>query len=884
MPIHRIIGSLLAVLCGVGLFVASRADEPKFPVTQTSFDETVRPLLKAYCLGCHSTKSKKGSLDLERFAMLGDLRGDVKPWLGMIEQIETGEMPPKDKPQPTALEKKRLTTWVRSFLDGEALAKSGDPGVVPARRLSNAEYDATIRDLTGVDLRPTREFPVDGAAGEGFTNAAEALTDISPTLLSKYMAASKEIANRAVLLPNGFRFSQGKTLRDWSDESTAKLRQFYGRFATGDGKTPIAAHLLATVKHRDALLNGRSTTKQVAALETLNAKYFDAVWTAITDKAPSVTLDAIRAKWKTATEKDVPAIVAEIAKVQATVWKVVQVGSYKQDAGKGYAESFSRQVPSDAATDGDKAAFRAVFPLFICFPQVIPTDEVVCLKMFHREDEPLVRLFLNSEQAKELERLWAEHRFISRQPVAEFAYLPQFIGFVTQDQPKAMVTFFESLKPAFQKRAETFLAEETSAIPSQLDALLAFTSKAYRRPLSANEAKALRELYATIRSKGVPHDEAFRNVLARVLVSPAYLFRIEKAPAGKAAGAIDDWELATRLSYFLWSSAPDEELQTLAAAGTLRDPKILAAQAQRMLNDHRVRSLAIEFGTQWIHVRGFDELKEKNEALFPTFDEKLRKAIYEESILFFQDFFQGDRSVSHLLNADATYLNDTLAKHYGIPGVSGPEWRRVSGIRKYGRGGLLGLASVQTKEAGASRTSPILRGNWIVETLLGEKLPKPPPNVPKLPEEEGGADKLTMRQLVERHTKLPECATCHQRIDPFGYSLEKYDPIGRFREKDFGGLPVDAKAKLKDGTEFDGIDGLRTYLLNNKQDVIVRLFCRRLLGYALGRATSLSDTALIDEMVATMKANDGKISFAVQAIVRSPQFRMVRGADTIQED
>ena len=151
--------------------------------------------------------------------------------------------------------------------------------------------------------------------------------------------------------------------------------------------------------------------------------------------------------------------------------------------------------------------------------------------------------------------------------------------------------------------------------------------------------------------------------------------------------------------------------------------------------------------------------------------------------------------------------------------------------------------------------------------------------MPKLPEEEGGADKLTMRQLVERHTKLPECATCHQRIDPFGYSLEKYDPIGRFREKDFGGLPVDAKAKLKDGTEFDGIDGLRTYLLNNKQDVIVRLFCRRLLGYALGRATSLSDTALIDEMVAAMKANDGKISFAVQAIVRSPQFRMVRGSE-----
>ena len=164
--------------------------------------------------------------------------------------------------------------------------------------------------------------------------------------------------------------------------------------------------------------------------------------------------------------------------------------------------------------------------------------------------------------------------------------------------------------------------------------------------------------------------------------------------------------------------------------------------------------------------------------------------------------------MSQILDADYTFLNETLAKHYGIPGVSGSQWRKVDDVRKYGRGGMLGLASVQTQQAGASRTSPILRGNWVVETLLGEKLPRPPPNVPKLPEEEGGSDNLTMRQLVERHTKVAECAVCHQRIDPFGFALEKYDSIGRFRDKDLGGLAVDAKCKLKDGTEFEGIDGL----------------------------------------------------------------------------
>ncbi len=268
--------------------------------------------------------------------------------------------------------------------------------------------------------------------------------------------------------------------------------------------------------------------------------------------------------------------------------------------------------------------------------------------------------------------------------------------------------------------------------------------------------------------------------------------------------------------------------------GRLRDPKVLAEQARRLLADDRIRSLAIEFGTQWLHVRGFDELKEKNEKLFPMFDANLRKAIYEESILFFQDLFQSDRAVTRILDADYTFLNETLAKHYGIPGVAGPQWRRVEGVRKYGRGGILGLASVQAKQAGASRTSPVLRGNWVVETLLGEKLPRPPANVPKLPEEEGGADKLTMRQQVEKHARVPACAVCHRRIDPFGFALEKYDPIGRLREKDLGGLAVDARAKLKDGTEFEGIDGLRTYLLTKKKDVIVRLFCQKLLGYAWG--------------------------------------------------
>jgi hypothetical protein len=867
----------------------SGSADPASPVA-AEYTSRVQPLLKQYCLACHSTKAKKGSLDLERFSTLGQVRKDLKPWQQIIEMLETGEMPPKDKPQLTAEQRKQLIAWVRGFLDSEARARAGDPGYVPLRRLSNTEYDCTIRDLTGIDLRPTREFPADGAAGEGFTNAAEALTDISPALLTKYLNTAKEIADHAVLLPDGFRFSPGKTRRDWTDESIAKLRKFYAEYTT-DGRLPVQPYLLATVRYRDALLSGKIPVADVAVKEKLNPKYLGVLWQTLTDKNPSQPLDMIRARWRQSSEKTVAGLLAEITIWQKRLWTFNRIGSYVTGRLDRPVLNLERQAASDppvmVVPDGEaydqllqgSADFRRSFPWYICFANVVPTDEVVCLKMYHREDEPLIRLFLDDEQKRRLDRLWDEHRFISQQSVAENNYLPQFIGFVTQDQPKELVTFFEGQRPAFQQRAEAFEKDAAAAIPKQLDALIDFATRAYRRPLQEKEKAELLDLYQGLRKKDAAHEEAFRGVLTRVLVSPSFLFRIEQAPAGKAAGPINDWELATRLSYFLWSTAPDEVLRHRAASGQLRDPNILAEQARRLLKDDRIRALAIEFGTQWIHVRGFDELQEKNEKLFPTFNASLRKAIYEESILFFQDLFQADRPVTNVLDADYTYLNEALAKHYGIPGVAGPQWRCVDGVRKYGRGGILGLASVQARQSGASRTSPVLRGNWVVETLLGEKLPRPPANVPKLPEEEGGADKLTMRQQVEKHARVQECAVCHQRIDPFGFALERYDPIGRRRDKDLGGLAIDSQAKLKDGTEFDGIDGLRTYLLTKKKDVIVKLFCRKLLGYGLGRSVTLSDQALIDEMMMELNKNDGRLSAAVLAIVRSPQFRMIRGSD-----
>jgi len=1391
----RPLGAILTLL-GCALATAREAPESRPADLARAYSGEVRPLLAQHCLKCHSAKKHKGDLDLERFTSLDLARKDIRVWQGVLEMLENGEMPPKGNPQPPTADRQRLVAWVRSMLNAEARAHAGDPGRVVLRRLSNAEYNNTVRDLTGADLQPARDFPVDGAAGEGFTNAGDALVT-SPTLLNKYLNAAKEIAAHAVLLPDGFRFSPAKTRRDWTNEVISQLQHFYAQFSDA-GKLPLKPYLLATVQYRTALTEGRISLETVAAKERLNSKYLELLWRLLNEKESSFPLDDIRADWQRAEPHNVDQLAGQIAGWQDLLWRFVLIGSYrygntvrqlpnnlpvtetqtlrlqvKPVPGQsdvvlhlsarallgGNAESkvvwqrprlegdnkrplllrdYSRYGPAyevdyraifadtarylaatldvannpkrslidlarehgldaellarwndlleleqrngqaaderlagrrvplaplvlldaklpkndqkpaingwvprgsdlpvvvanasdtteyvpgrvgphhvavhptptryvavvwesplqgrvrvsanivhahlgcgngvtwwlecrradqaavladgvlnvgkaaevpprelrvhkgdqillavdprdadhtcdlteialnivevdkpgrawnlgsdvansilqgnphpdkfgnrdvwrfvhgparkpgeallagaglparsvlaqwrQAAADpkrqpavaqlaqqvqtlltgprptqekhpdrllydllvsldgrllagidlarlpksrsepavqyglererfandalvvpansvqevrlpvalfrdhvfvvegkldpkgpervvqfrvltgppkpgkyapvrtgangaaqsiavldgksplvispGGKVAdqwargldeFRRYFPQFTCFARVIPDDEVVCLKLYHREDEPLARLFLNEERTKHLDRLWAELRFISQFPLTENKQLPLFIGFVTQDQPKELLAYFEGQRGNFLKRAEDFEKELLAGVPRQLDALVEFAARAYRRPLQPREREELLRLYATVRDKGMSHDEAFRTVLTRALVSPSFLFRVEQVASGNEAACVSSWELATRLSYFLWATMPDDELCREAASGRLQEPKVLDAQVARMLKDPKIRGLAVEFGTQWLHVRDIAQNHEKNEKLFPTFNDELRQALNEEGVRFFQYLFQEDRPLLEMLDADYTFLNGTLASHYGIPGITGPEWKRVAGVKKDGRGGVLALGSVLTKESGASRTSPVLRGNWLVETMLGEKLPKPPPNVPRLPEEES-AGEATVRQMVEKHAHIPECYVCHQRIDPFGFALEKYDPLGRYRDKDLGGRPIDTNVQLKDGTKFEGIDGLRNYLSIQRRDEFQRHFCQKLLGYALGRSVGLSDQPLLDEMLARLKKNDNHLSAAVLAIVESKQFQYHRGREATKDE
>jgi hypothetical protein len=347
----------------------------------------------------------------------------------------------------------------------------------------------------------------------------------------------------------------------------------------------------------------------------------------------------------------------------------------------------------------------------------------------------------------------------------------------------------------------------------------------------------------------------------RILTSPAFLYRSE-TPATQT-GPVNDWELATRLSYFLWSSVPDDELRAVAAAGRLRDPDVLAAQARRMLKDDRIRRLATEFGCQHLHVRDVATLDEKSERHFPAF-KPLREAMQEEVTRFYIDLFQNDRSALSLLDADYTFLSKPLAEHYGIP-FEGSDWQRVEGIKKYGRGGALGFSATLAKHSGASRTSAILRGMWVSEVLLGDKIPNPPKGVPTLPEE--APEGLSERQLIERHSSDARCAGCHKRIDPFGFALEGFDAIGRTRV-------ADTKSMTFDGTAVEGLAGLRDYLANQRRADFLRQFSRKLLGYSLGRSSQLSDQPLIDNL---SKTEGGHVGQMIVQIVLSPQFREIRG-------
>jgi hypothetical protein len=536
---------------------------------------------------------------------------------------------------------------------------------------------------------------------------------------------------------------------------------------------------------------------------------------------------------------------------------------------------------------------------------------------YFRDDAPLYELVLSEDQRKELDTLWHELDFVANVPIrqhqgyiwferAESRFLrsEEFDFARAEDKDAKSEEKIRRLADLYLAKAERTGAsnvaldaireyfilanaairrlekDKRDAEPLHLDALLRFAGRAYRRPLQDAERSEIRDFYRLLRQRDrLGHEDAVRDVLVRVLTSPYFCLTVQPSDLDEPIHPISDYTLAGRLSYFLWSSMPDEELLNLAAREELHRPDVVSSQVRRMLGDDRVQGFATEFGGHWLGFRQFQQHNSVDRQRFPIFDDALRQAMFEEPIHFIVDLIQRDGSLLDLLDGDYTFVNAALASHYGVDGLSlrAGEWGRVDRAGQYGRGGLLPMSVFLTKNAPGLRTSPVKRGYWLVRQLLGERIPTPPPDVPELPSNEAELGELTLREVLAKHREHQSCAVCHDRFDSLGVAFEQYGPVGERRSLDLAGHPVVAAATLPDGVEREGISGLRDYLRQHRQEEFIDNLCRKLLSYALGRTLIVSDDKLLREMQVDLVEDDHRLSGVIQRIATSPQFLTQRG-------
>ncbi len=460
------------------------------------------------------------------------------------------------------------------------------------------------------------------------------------------------------------------------------------------------------------------------------------------------------------------------------------------------------------------------------------------------------------------------------------------IGELTKADFDAMPPEARGHATALRRTYDEARAAEKAAQPRHVDDCLEFASRAWRRPLTPKEKLALRAFYEKMLAEDHDHARAIRTLIARILVAPDFLYKLEKGGAattsqvktvsatggGAGVGALNNWEIASRLSFFIWSSIPDDELRRAAAAGELTNPSQLRKQATRMLADAKARRMATEFFGQWLGFYQFDKFKGVDTTRFPEFTQEVKSSMYDEALSFFEYITRKDRPTGELLTADYDFLNAPLAKYYGVtrPIKSGNEVELVEGANAFNRGGILRLGAVLTVTSAPLRTSPVRRGDWVLRRILGTAVPPPPPDAGSIPADDKLFGGLSVRERLQVHKRNATCATCHTRIDPLGFPLEHYDSTGRWREKYADGKPIDDYGELKDNSRINGITGLLEYLEKQQAEQVQRTMARKLVGYALGRTIQLSDQPLIDSLAAT--GGKSGLSALVGQIVTSKQF------------
>jgi mono/diheme cytochrome c family protein len=818
----------------VGLTLAAAVAAPPKPKTQkmpahVGFENTIRPFLTTYCIGCHQGDTAAAGLNLQPFQNADTLRKEPEIWQNIAHKVSTGLMPPPGSPRPAVDKMNAVARWVSGELERIERTRKPEAGRVTARRLNRAEYNNTVRDFLGVDIKPADDFPQDDS-GYGFDNIGDVLS-LSPPLMEKYLATAEKVARTAIF-------------------GHEKLRPRLIELRTPRRPTPILSSI--PEKYDETGLTLPSAVHASYRFPVDGSYLFQVVLTGLRPTAAdpmqiALWIDGKKVEHKSYSPQGVESFPGGPRELYG---QTVTFSKRHVSAGEHWiAFSTERQYEGFPASFGGPNPSKQ--PEVVVTPTPPPNATPEQLARFQ---ERQARFKERSEKQKK--ELLTDSRLSMIQ-----------IGGPYEQQTK----------PSEQSRRLIYTCGHLDG-KHQLDCmnriLANLARRAFRRPVSSKELAPYLQLASDVQKQESSFDEGLAVGIQALLVSPHFLFRIERDAPASSAGShrITDHELATRLSYFLWSSLPDETLLRCADARTLRNPEVLAHQVTRMLRDPKANALVENFAGQWLELRKLESIKPDGEK-FRNYDEYLRLSMRRETELFFREIILKDRPILDFLDADYTFLNERLAQFYGIPSVTGTDFRRVN-LNGTERGGILTQASVLTVTSFSTRTSPVLRGKWILDNILNTPPPPPPPDVPSLEETKVAAG-ASLRQQLEEHRKKPLCASCHARLDPLGFGLENFDGIGEWRTMD-GKTPVEPSGILPSGKQFSGPKQLKAILLEDR-DAFTRCLTNKLLTYALGRGLEHYDLPTVKTIAANVAKKDYRFSQLVMGIVTSLPFQQRKG-------
>ncbi len=802
---------------------AGRAAEPAPATAQAvapaaaDADEAQR-LFRRYCVGCHNGRLRTAELALDELDP-HDVTANAEIWEKVALRLRAGSMPPPGRPRPDRPTYRTVAAWLESELD-RAWAANPNPGRVGAvHRLNRTEYRNAVRDLFSLDVDVESLLPGDETADGSFDNFADVL-GLTTAHIERYLSVARQVTRLAVGLPP---------------------------IAPGSETFEISLHIVQDGRQGDDLPLGSRGGRAIEHHFPVDGEYVVRI-----DLRRQYQDYLMGMGWPQWLDVRLDGRLVERFTVGGDVPGQPAAASYAGDGEPGFAadpewEAFMQR-------DGD-SHLEVRMPV-TAGPHIVGVSFVRQLWEPEGIPQPLQRgRVLTNDQ------IYMDYAAVAAVEIGG----PYETAGAASDTPSRRAIFV--CQPAVEGEERACAA----------DILRPIARRAFRRPVTDADVESLLVFFDEGRAEGRSFEHGVQFALERVLIDPEFLLRVYRDPVdgadGRTAYALSDLDLASRLSFFLWSSLPDDTLLELAEAGRLSDPAVLDQQVRRMLVDPRaVDALVDDFAAQWLNLRRVHEVV-VDPVQYPHYDETLLDAFREEVERFVASTIAEDRSVTDLLDADYTFVNERLARHYGIPGIYGNRFRRVTLTDPERRGGLLAAGALLATTSYPDRTSPVLRGKWLVDNIFGTPVPPPPPGVDTDLEDEPGAAPASIRERLAEHRRNPVCASCHSVIDPLGFALEHFDVIGGWRMADEQGLPIDATGMTAAGDPIAGLAGLRALLLDEPER-FPRTVTEKLLSYALGRRLEYYDRPAVREIVRAAAESEYRWSAIVSGIVRSPQFRM----------